>query len=280
MCRGAGLFDLTDVPSWTAKACPLAEVLAQAAQVEQFQAALLRHRGLRQQPAASAVEDRRRRKALDELDEHITRHHRHLAAILLRSPAEQSPQPTQPQVPDEKANGLAAKVPVALLLSPPSSDVIPPSASSAGLLTSTEEVPTAVEIFPPEPGRLIAEQVSVPAGTNGAAPTIPTEDDTAVPVMVPVGLPSPQEAALLLRDDDRDKNWHTLLWSCIAADDLPMAYWLARSLQAGGRPCPAPDWLLAAGQGHAGYPPIRMILPKKCWRSSARTSRIPTRHGC
>ncbi|HEV8715618.1 MAG TPA: hypothetical protein VGX03_22670 [Candidatus Binatia bacterium] len=242
-------FDLTDVSSWTAKACPLAEVFTQIAQVEQFQVSLLRHRELRQQPTTNAVEDRRRRKALDELDEDIIQHHSRLAAVLLRSPAEQLSQPAQPQILGENANGLVERVPVALLSPPPSSDVFPLSSSSVALLPSVEDAPAAVEIFLPEPGQLTAEQVSVPTGTNGAAPTITTEEDTSVPFIVPLGLPSPQEAATRLQGDDRDENWHTLLWSCIAADDLPMAYWLARSLRAGGRPCPVPDWLLAAGQG-------------------------------
>lgn len=241
-------FDLTDVSSWTAKACPLAEVLTQAAQVEQFQAALLRYRELRQQPTTSAAEDRRRRKALDELDEHILQHHSHLAERLLRSHAEQLSQSAPPQVSGENANGLEERVPVELLSPPPSSDIISLSSSSTGLLTSAEGAQAAVEVSLGKPGQIIAEQISVPAGINGAASTITTEEDTSAPI-VPIALLSPQEAATLLQRDDRDEHWHTLLWSCIAADDLPMAYWLARSLQTNGRTCPAPDWLLAAGQG-------------------------------
>src|SRR2546428_8260384 len=150
-------FDLTAVSAWTAKTCPLAEVLTQAAQVEQFQATLLRYRELRQQPTTSAAEDRRRRKALDELDEHITQHHHHLAAILLQSPAEQLSQPAQPQVPSENPNDLEEKVPGELLSPPPSSDLTLLSSSSASLLTSTEGTQAAVGVFLREPGQLLAE---------------------------------------------------------------------------------------------------------------------------
>ena len=64
-----------------------------------------------------------------------------------------------------------------------------------------------------------------------------------------VELRRPREVAALLQRDDREEGWHDLLWSLIAADELPAAYWLARSLPAIGRFCPVPDWLLASAQG-------------------------------
>ncbi|HJY83396.1 MAG TPA: hypothetical protein VKK81_20215, partial [Candidatus Binatia bacterium] len=237
-------FGLTDIATWTAKACPLAEGLTQAAQVEKFQTALLRYRELRQQPTASVAEDRRRRKTLDELDEHIIQHHSHLAETLRLSPAEQLFQPIQPQPQNEDPKDSKDTGPIEPS-PPPSLDTTLLASASAGLLTSTENRQPTVEVSLRESVQLIAEQLSVPLVTNGAGSPAAAEEPPATS-LVSVVLLSPQEVATLLQCEDCEDNWHTLLWACIDADDLPMAYWLARSLQAGGRACPVPDWLLAA----------------------------------
>jgi hypothetical protein len=62
-------------------------------------------------------------------------------------------------------------------------------------------------------------------------------------------LRSSQAVASLLQTDDRAQLWHILLWTLIAEDDIPAAYWLTRSLIALGHATPVPDWLLAAVQG-------------------------------
>ncbi len=241
-------FDLIDVTSWTAKTCPLAEVLTLAAQVEQFQAGLLRYRDLRQQPTASAAADSQRRRALDELDEQITQQHSRLAAVLSPSTLALSPQQEQSPAPRKELSLSEEGVPVDLSFPPQPLDTAPASLESGVLLTPTESTKPAVEVALLESTQPIADQESALTVTNGAGPATATEEP-ATAAALPLEFRSPQETAVLLQHDDRDENWHTLLWACIAADDLPMAYWLARSLQASGRPGPAPDWLLAAGQG-------------------------------
>lgn len=241
-------FGLTDVTAWTAKTCLLAEVLTLAAQVEQFQAVLLRYRDLRQQPTASAAEDRQRRKALDELDEQITQQHSRLAAVLLPSASAPVPQQEQSPAPRKEPTPSEEGVPVDLSSPPQPLDTAPASLESGVLLTPTENTRPVVAVSLLESTQPMTDQVSVLNVTNGAGPAAAAEE-LAVAAILPLELRSPQEAAVLLQRDDRDENWHTLLWASIAADDLPMAYWLARSLQASGRPGPVPDWLLAAGQG-------------------------------
>ncbi len=241
-------FGLTDVPSWTAKTCLLAEVLTLAAQVEQFQAVLLRYRDLRQQSTTSAAEDRQRRKALDGLDEQITQQHSRLAAVLLPSASapllqqEQSPAPSEEPAPCEKG------VPVDLSSPPQPLDTAPASLEPGVLLTPTESTKPVVEVSLLESAQPLADRGSALNVANGAGPVVAAEGPATTAVL-PLEFRSPQEAAVLLQRDDCEENWHALLWACIAADDLPMAYWLARSRQASERPSPVPDWLLAAGQG-------------------------------
>lgn len=58
-----------------------------------------------------------------------------------------------------------------------------------------------------------------------------------------------RDIAVLLHAKDSLENRHAFLWALIAENDLPGAYWLARSLEATDSPCPVPHWLLAAVQG-------------------------------
>src|SRR5262249_4198401 len=149
-------FGLTDIATWIAKTCPLAEVLTQAAQVEKFQTTLLRYRELRQEPTASAAEDRRRRKTLDE----------------------QLSQPVRPQAADEEPKGSKEGGWVDLLL-PPSSHTTPLTSSPAGLLTSMESRQPTVEVSLGESVQSIAEQVPVPTVVNGAGSTAVAEEPPA-----------------------------------------------------------------------------------------------------
>ncbi|HHE72712.1 MAG TPA: hypothetical protein ENL34_10580 [Chloroflexi bacterium] len=93
-----------------------------------------------------------------------------------------------------------------------------------------------------------SEAPAEPSEREKIVPTDELVESEPIPVPPPE-LHSPREAAILLQTDDRDENWHSLLWALIAEDDLPAAYWLARSLVASERVSPVPDWLLAAAQG-------------------------------
>lgn len=58
-----------------------------------------------------------------------------------------------------------------------------------------------------------------------------------------------KEIAILLQSDDREEYWHALLWAFVAEDNLPGAYWLARSLDTSRKSIPLPVNLLKAVQG-------------------------------
>jgi len=187
-------FGLIDVTSWTAKTCLLAEVLTLAAQVEQFQAVLLRYRDLRRQPTANAAEGRQRRKALDELDEQITQQHSRLAAVLLPSASAPLPQQEQSPAPRKEPTPSEEGVPVDLSSPPQPLDTAPASLESGVLLTPTENTRPAAEVSLLEPAQPLAGQVSALNVTNGAGPVAAEEPATAA--ILPLELRSPQEAAV------------------------------------------------------------------------------------
>lgn len=205
-------FDFTDVMEWTAETCPLAEAASLAEQVEQLQEALLKHRDLRQRPAATLAEDRQRREELEKLEKRIVEAHDRLARVLMPTSPPEKPPP-----------------------SPPTSEEEPPA---------PEEKPPEVKP-PPEPPPAppeVEEEAPVPTKPD-------VEAEPGLPSPSVAGLRPSQEVAILLQTDESPENWHALLWAFIAEDDLPAAYWLTRALQASERTPPLPDWLLEAAQG-------------------------------
>jgi hypothetical protein len=60
---------------------------------------------------------------------------------------------------------------------------------------------------------------------------------------------TPQQAAVLLRTRDEPSDWVNFFWSLIRADELPTAYWLARSLSDTIESAILPAPLLAAAYG-------------------------------
>lgn len=83
---------------------------------------------------------------------------------------------------------------------------------------------------------------------SGGDRQLETDVTSVIPVS-PTELRSAIEIAEVLQQDDRFENWEAFLWALISEDDLPGAYWLARSLEEGGYATPVPHWLLAAVQG-------------------------------
>ena len=57
-----------------------------------------------------------------------------------------------------------------------------------------------------------------------------------------------QEGAFHIQTNSDPEGWINLLWTLIAEDALPTAYWLAKALPAMNQPCPIPDGLIAAIQ--------------------------------
>lgn len=234
-------FGLTDVAAWAAEACPLTEAAALAEHVEQLQEALVKHRELRQRPAGSLAKERQQRKELSEMEEEITQAHSRLASVLMPPlPPEKPPPVSGEELPDEVVT--------------PAEPTIPP-VSSVEEFAAPEavEVEAAVAVAEPTvetPSEELAEpseEKTAPIEEKIAEPT----DELAEPEPIPMPLPelrSSQEVATILQTDDCVENWHALLWALIAEDDLPAAYWLARSLVASTHTY-VPDWLLAAVQG-------------------------------
>ena len=60
------------------------------------------------------------------------------------------------------------------------------------------------------------------------------------------GVLTPREAAAGLLLEETDNRWRDFIWSLVASDDVPGAFWVTKSLAARGRPHPVPEWLLRA----------------------------------
>jgi len=149
----------------------------------------------------------------------------------------------EPPVEDDRyEEAISTKPPT--VPAPPAEEPIAPEAEEGRAVTPVTESTAKMP-----PGELVVspEEATAPTEEKVAEPT---EDSVApTPLAAPAPLRSSQEVATLLQSDDRDENWHALLWALIAEDDLPAAYWLARSLTTSERTSPVPDGLLAAAQG-------------------------------
>ena len=112
---------------------------------------------------------------------------------------------------------------------------------------------TVTDIEPPV--EMVTASLHVPAQSETASADVPAES-----------IPSREDDIQLPIPDTKSgepTSTVNLLTDIITHDDLPLAYWLARSLQERGEASPVPDWLLAAVYGarlltfaHEGVGPL------------------------
>ena len=244
-------FGIGAVSGWTADKCELSEAEVLENQVTELNDALARHRELGHQPAASEVhENRRRRDELTALEDTILGSYDSLSTIFGTPPSYDPP--SEPNERSRKEETLRKET------APTDSD----GSSSGSREAETREGDSEPDQALQTPSLVDARETginrSAEAGTSGVCLSS-GEKNNAPPEEAAVqdeviselssDLHSSQEVATLLEVDERDQLWHALLWALVAEDDLPGAYWLARSLNASGRRSPIPDYVLKAAQG-------------------------------
>jgi len=267
-------FEFSDVPSWSAQHCSADRAQHLAEKAGELGVLLHELDDLRARRPATVGERRQLEESIRVLEEQILQLHAALSAELGEvSPPPQPPQghdgspvpateqpvktasegslldatPTETAPQDgeavdvQPAGSVVAQVPETASQDQPqqppeeAGEQLPPAADAAGL------VPTEAEM-PQRP-----EACSCPEVTVGQ----PEQRGEAVPAP-PIKLRQPcssVEAANSLKVEDSPNNWSLFLAALVAEDDLPGAYWLARSLAAAQVVPAAPDWLLAAAQG-------------------------------
>ncbi|MGA9772307.1 MAG: hypothetical protein WBV94_24960 [Blastocatellia bacterium] len=266
-------FGLADVSFWTVESCPSAEATVASEQAEQLRQAVDTHKEMRQKPTVGVAEYRQRSKDINELEMLITRLHERLVPLLAASsPPEELPpdrdgsrilikEESHKQESDQEiAPGEAPALSAALMEITTSAPVV------EGLVeikaeSATRDAETIYEepVTNFEKGAASIQADSAAISDSVAGEVLTTNISTTIEQIPPTDhtsvyepatlLRSSKEVATLLETDDSNENWLALLWAIIAEDDLPAAYWLARSLANEGRDCPMPTWLLAALQG-------------------------------
>lgn len=224
-------FDIVDVANWSIPDCSLDKIEKLSEQVNHLQEMLIEHQQLRQQATKSLAEERQRRSHLSELEDEILDLYEQLSDSLTLSPSQEPPPDPKPSLGEPEGEPEAET---------PSGEESAPPADTIDQDADPEPTP-AVEIIQADKAEKPVIEAKETAGSE-----VPGEAD---PFELDPTLRSPKEITTLLKADDRPKYWHAFLWSLIAEDDLPAAYWLAKSLTSRDLTAPAPDWLLAAIQG-------------------------------
>jgi hypothetical protein len=207
-----------DCAGWSAEATPAAVAHDIIARLEQLRADLKLHASLRHRSSSNREEAHQQWQELEALDQRIIETHAALAAFLTSTPAQIATKP----------EGEAEESP---------------------LLSSAEEEAPSLTAQSDEPAFESVDVANPPSPSppkSGAQPEIRVSGVTKKSLaqqqdQTPVGeqIESTPESAI---DDE-------LLWQFLLNDDVPGAYWVARSMKATRRHAPVPDWLLAAMEG-------------------------------
>lgn len=275
-------FGYDQVAGWSADGVDSLRAAELAADVEQLQAELARHRELSAQPRPARVElARQQRAALDVLEASIAARVGELDT-LLAPPPPSDPTPEDdggsraPEA-DAEAPGAPETPPEPARESLPAAEGPPETpAEPIELHSSPDEQPDS-HAPPAAPGMAAHMPDEADAGESAAQPhredqppadqvgSAPqpvqaAETFTAADQATSEGADAPTaRAAVAGRCSAREHAQHiidaggagigALQWTLIAEDDLPGAYWLARSLAASASAAPVPSWLIVAVQG-------------------------------
>lgn len=104
--------------------------------------------------------------------------------------------------------------------------------------------PGVLEDFAPDQKSETSED---PCRVDSSEPV--AAEDEQLAVTMPDETPAPPLVSAAHEQTDAERAWEQFLWSLIADDDVPAAYWVAESLEHQGRRPAVPAWLLEAVQG-------------------------------
>ena len=262
---------LNKVSRWNAEACSISDFAEVATLVSEFREAILNYQKLNEQSVASSYSETvRLRDAKLDLENKIHQLHEHLHPIL-SSLTPESPPPDRPfsKVAEEKSEKGD---------SPEGSEPSPSSPDVTGVDENEIKAKKngVAESHKENFDQLGSDRYSGMEEANSelAEELGPSKSDDEISPSVN----SFQEAELILQDEDLDKEQYSLFWELIAADDLPGAYWLSRSVTACGRVPAVPDYLLAAALGSRWLRPGRETFVDDLRNIAAQEDQIPSGH--
>lgn len=231
-------FEFSGVYSWKTEACSLSDAKALKEKVDALRSLLVEYRDLLHQPSPTKIsEQETRADQLNKKAHKIKDIYGHLESSFT-TPQTGPKQPESEHPTEEKEN----REPVDALKS---SVVLSPETDIEEAQDNSPQPDTKKETF--------EERVTeTKSGESSLSPGDYNEDRDALDNLdakVPQGLLPATEVAKLLKKKDCVQLWHKFLWALIAEDDLPAAYWLAKSLGESDKySSPVPENLLAAVQ--------------------------------
>lgn len=268
-------FEFSDVPSWSAQRCSSERAQHLAEKVDELSKLLLEHGELLARRPTTVGERRQLEETVGVLEEQILQLYATLSAELCETTPPSQPPPGQDGCPippsgepgEPGAHGSPPGTTATGTAAPQdmqASDTQPSGSLGAGEPETTpqgeaQQAPeeSGQQIVPTvDAGGVIPKDVGMPQATEVCSwPQVdaeqPEQQDEAAPASFTEAceLCSSAEAARALQVDDSQSNWSLFLAALVAEDDLPGAYWLARSLAATQVVPAVPDWLVAAAQG-------------------------------
>lgn len=232
------------VSSWTAEMCSLSKAARLKEKVQDLRSLVVEYQEalLNQPTPTSHAEDKIRIAEREEKEREIADIYDHLDRLFTTPWKE--PLVTE-SVPEEKESHKSGDMPELTSISSSENGTEETHTDSSEPETK-EEVPKEEEVS--------KGPISGPESDKSFLLADNSNDNKFVPVKQTQKpsqkLLSAKEVAELLEKNDDEGLWNNLLWSFIAEDDLPAAYWLARSLNASSEfISPVPDYIIAAVQG-------------------------------
>lgn len=243
--KALSFFDyFSEISSWTAKMCSLSEVVRSEEKIQNLRRLVVEYQVILNQPTPTSYAESKTQIAdREEKAREIADIYEHLQRLFTAQQDE--PLVTEPEQHLPKKNEKRSFAP-----EPTSSSYSESGAEEAQ--TSFSESETKKEV--PKEEDASKRSPLEPESDKNPLLAVNSNDNNFVPVKQPQKTPQKllpaKEVAMLLERTDDEELWNNLLWSFIAEDDLPAAYWLVRSLNASSEFTSAvPDYIIAAVQG-------------------------------
>ncbi len=231
-------FEFSSVYSWKAEACSSSEAKALKEEVDALRGLLVEHQALFLQSSPTKISEKEARdEELGKKEHRIKDTYGHLENSFA-TPQTDSEQPeSEPPTEEKESRELADVLNPSVVLSP-ENDIEEAQDNSPQPDTKKETFKKHV----PETG--LRESSLSPGDYNEDRDALGNLDAEFPQELLPA-----TEVAKLLKENDCAQLWHKFLWALVAEDDLPSAYWLAKSLAESDKySSPVPEGLLAAVQ--------------------------------
>ena len=231
-------FEFSSFYSWKAEACSSSEAETLKEEVDVLRNLLVEHQALFLQSSPTKISEKEARdEELGRKEHKIKDTYGHLESSFATPQADPEQTESEPLTEERKNKKSVDALKLSAVLSPENKmekaqDSFPQLDTKKG--TSKEFVPET------ESGENSLSQGDFDEDRN-----VPDNSDAEFPQELLLAT----EVAKLLKENDCEQLWHKFLWALVAEDDLPAAYWLAKSLAESDKYIsPVPEDLLAAVQ--------------------------------